>query len=128
MKRIFYLLPILLLSCQREYDMSYQDRLAELRHGADSIRERLCHIEDQIVPVRKNVSQFDVDVDIYVDDTKNETRGIRDSIRMLQRQYRKMGKDMDAVVEERNYLLNRMYYLQRRLAEKNGTRIWPSSD
>lgn len=57
--------------------MSYQDRLAELRYGVDSIRERLCHIEDQIVPVRGNVSKFDVDVDIYVDDTKNETRGIR---------------------------------------------------
>lgn len=108
--------------------MSYQDRLAELRHGADSIRERLCHIEDQVALVRTPVSQVTVGVNTYVNDTKNETRGIRDSIRMLQRQYRRMGEDMDAVIEERQYLLNRMYYLKRRLAEKNGTRILPSSD
>lgn len=128
MKRIFYLLPIMLLSCQREYDMSYQDRLAELKDGADSIRERLCQIEDQVALVKTPVSQVTEDVNTYIDDTKNETRGIRDSIRMLQRQYRKMDKDMDAVIEERQYLLSRMYYLKRRLAERNGTKVFPSTD
>ena len=118
----------MLLSCQREYDMSYQERLAELKDGADSIRKNLCRVEDQIALARDTVSKVTVDVDTYVNDIKSETSGIRDSIRMLQQQYRKMDKDLDAVIEERQYLLNRMYYLKRRLAEKNGTRILPSTD